>query len=209
MLCSVLSIGPPIVSPASRNICRQTGQSYPSFSINFIEVNPRSNMTITGPSQPNNIRVSINSDGVVDITMVQEDDAGIYVATWNNGIGDAATFTLNLTVESKLVHAFTWYLEHFLAKPICAYYCTYFTKLYKKLLKFSVIFSLVTWKRLVLLCWTWPLCAPRSLLSAAIWTVENGIWPKTWSMTSSSPYSENCVTNTSRAIKHNNSIYLT
>ena len=92
---------------SEESITLQQEASYPLFSVNFTEGNPRSNMIITGPSQPGNTHVSISSVGVVNITMVQDGDAGAHVATWNNGIGDAATFTLYLTVERKLVHAFT------------------------------------------------------------------------------------------------------
>ena len=126
MLCSVLSIGPPTLSSASRNISLREEHS-DTFSFNVTEGNPRSTLTITGPSQPGNTRVSISSDGVVAMNMVQQGDAGTHVATWNNSVGDAATFTLYLTVESKLVHTFTWYLQHFLASYLCV--LLYFTKL--------------------------------------------------------------------------------
>lgn len=76
-----------------------------SFTVE--EDNPRSNMTITGPLQPNNGRVSISFDGVVNINMVNIIDAGTHIATWRNGIGEAATFTLNLSVTRKLIYILT------------------------------------------------------------------------------------------------------
>ena len=85
---------------ASQDITVVRGESS-MFSFTVTEGNPRSTMTITGPSQPSNNRVSISPDGVVTINMVEVDDAGTHVATWNNGVGDAATFTLNLTVDGK------------------------------------------------------------------------------------------------------------
>ena len=96
-----------MVSSASRNVSLRNGRS-DTFNFTVTEGNPLSTMTITGPSQPGNDRVSISSEGVVSINMVREADAGTHVATWNNSIGDAATFTLYLTVDPcKLVHAFT------------------------------------------------------------------------------------------------------
>ena len=65
--------------------------------------NPRSNMTITGPSQPGNARVNISSKGVVTINRVSVDDAGTHIATWRNEAG-SATFTLDLNVIRKSLH---------------------------------------------------------------------------------------------------------
>lgn len=75
------------------------------FVFNVDEGNPRSDMTITGPNQPNNGHVSISSDGVVNISGVRPADGGAHIAKWWNGVGDAK-FTLNLRVEpGKSVHA--------------------------------------------------------------------------------------------------------
>ena len=85
-------------------ITLQVGDRYPPFSVNFTEGNPRSTMTITGPAQPGNPRVSISFEGVVNISGVSVADAGTHIAMWRNGIGDAATLTLDLNVTRKSLH---------------------------------------------------------------------------------------------------------
>ena len=86
------------------SITLQVGDRYPPFSVNFTEGNPRSTMTITGPAQPGNPRVSISFEGVVNISRAIVNDTGTHIAMWRNGIGDAATFTLNLNVKGKSLH---------------------------------------------------------------------------------------------------------
>ena len=77
------------------------GESYPRFNFTVDDVgNPRSNMTITGHSQPGNARVSISSKGVVNINGVIVADTGTHIATWRNDAG-SATFTLDLNVIRK------------------------------------------------------------------------------------------------------------
>ena len=103
ILHSVLWIGPPVLSSEGRSIFLLAGESYPLFNFTVTEGNPRSTMTITGPSQPGNARVSISSDGVVSINGVSRDDAGTHIATWRNDAG-SATFTLDLNVNGKSLH---------------------------------------------------------------------------------------------------------
>ena len=104
ILQSALWIGPPVLSSEGINISLLAGESYPLFNFTVDDVdNPRSTMTITGPSQPGNPRVSISSDGVVNINGVSRDDAGTHNATWRNDAG-SATFTLDLNVICKSLH---------------------------------------------------------------------------------------------------------
>lgn len=102
ILHSVLWIGPPTVN-SEKSITLLEGGNFFLPSINFTEGNPRSSMTITGPSQPGNVRVSISSEGVVNINGVSRADAGTHNATWRNDVG-SATFTLDLKVTRKSLH---------------------------------------------------------------------------------------------------------
>ena len=100
---SVLWIGPPVLSSEGISISLREGESY-TFNFTVDDVgNPRSTMTITGPFQPGNARVSISSEGVVSINGVSVADTGTHIATWRNGAG-SATFTLDLTVNGKSLH---------------------------------------------------------------------------------------------------------
>lgn len=98
---------PPVLSSEGRNISLLAGESYPRFNFTVDdEGNPPSTMTITGPSQPDNPRVSISSEGVVSINGVSVDDNGTHIATWRNDAG-SATFTLDLNVTSAAAPART------------------------------------------------------------------------------------------------------
>lgn len=100
--------GQPPMRLAMKDISLAVGNSS-TFSFTVDKGNPHSNMTITGPNQPHNNRVSISSSGVVNISMVRLDDNGTHIAKWWNGIGDAK-FTLNLRVDrepGKSVHVLT------------------------------------------------------------------------------------------------------
>ena len=99
--CSRFILGPTTVSSAGMNISLIEQQSS-TFSCTVYEGNPPSN--ITGPLQPNNGRVSISSDGMVNINMVGINDAGTHIATWRNGIGEAATFTVSLVSWCMFLH---------------------------------------------------------------------------------------------------------
>ena len=85
------------------NISLCEGESYPTFNFTIDEGSPRSNMTITGPSQPSNARVSISFEGVVNIIGVSVDDTDTHIATWRNDTG-SATFTFELNVTRKSLH---------------------------------------------------------------------------------------------------------
>ena len=98
------------MSPARRSISLTEGQSS-TFKFTVDEGNPRSNLTITGPLQPTS-RVSISFDGMVNINMVGMNHAGTHIATWRNGIGEAATFTLNLSVTRKLMYSMFLHENH-------------------------------------------------------------------------------------------------
>ena len=91
------------MSSEGRSISLLEGDSN-TFNFTVDDVgNPRSTMNITGPSQPGNTRVSISSEGMVNINMVSVADTGIHVATWRNEAG-SATFTLDLNVFRKFLH---------------------------------------------------------------------------------------------------------
>ena len=84
------------------SISLREGESYPTFNFTVDVGNPPSNMTITGPFQPGNARVSISSEGV-SINGLSVDDTGTHIATWRNDTG-SATFTLDLNVTRKSLH---------------------------------------------------------------------------------------------------------
>ena len=103
ILHSVLWIGPPALSSEGISISLLEGES-DTFNFTVDDIgNPRSTMTITGPSQPGNTRVSISFEGVGNISGVSRDDAGTHIATWRNDAG-SATFTLDLNVTRKSLH---------------------------------------------------------------------------------------------------------
>ena len=85
------------MSSERRSISLREGGSN-TFSFTVDVGNPRSTMTITGPSQPGNARVSISSEGVVNINMVSVADTGTHIATWRNDAG-SATFTLDVACK--------------------------------------------------------------------------------------------------------------
>ena len=104
ILQSALWIGPPVLSSEGMSISLREEES-DTFNFTVDDVgNPPSTMTITGPSQPGNARVSISSEGVVSINGVRMDDAGTHTAMWRNDEGNA-TFTLDLNVICKSLHS--------------------------------------------------------------------------------------------------------
>ena len=102
ILQSALWIGPPVLNSERRNISLCDGDSN-TFNFTVDVGNPRSTMTITGPSQPGNPRVSISSEGVVNISRAIINDTGTHIATWRND-AESATFTLDLNVTRKSLH---------------------------------------------------------------------------------------------------------
>ena len=96
-LYAILWIGPPALNSERRSVSLCDGPISP-FNFTVDEGNPPSTMTITGPSQPGNARVSISSEGVVNINMVSVADTGTHIATWRNDAG-SATFTLDVACK--------------------------------------------------------------------------------------------------------------
>ena len=89
---------PPVLSSEGMSISLREGEN-DTFNFTVDVGNPRSTMTITGPSQPGNPRVSISSEGEVRINGVSRGDAGTHIATWRNDAGNA-TYTLDLNVNA-------------------------------------------------------------------------------------------------------------
>ena len=85
------------------NISLREGESYPTFNFTVDVGNPLSTVNITGPSQPGNPRVSISSEGIVNISRAIVNDTGTHIATWSNDT-ESATFTLELNVTCKSLH---------------------------------------------------------------------------------------------------------